>query len=235
MGEVTLPILKEMLDMQRASFQILVDDVKSEIKSLKKDFEFETSISFVSNVNDSLTENIEEMENKICKVNKSVAMLGEDTQDGLDMMADQQEYLENQSRRNNVKISGVPESETEINWDETEKLVKSLIKTELGIEEEFEIERAHRAGRHEKPRGNQPWGASSSQANRPPRPRNIVAKFTSWKAKEKVVKKAREVRPKSIRFLMISPKEFWINVVINMKSLKMQGKQGKLPTLWLEN
>ena len=186
---ITLPILKEMLDLQRSSFQVLIDDVKNEVKGLKKDLEeVKTSISFISNVTDSLKESIKVTGNKVGKLQKSLGMLEVDTHEGLDMLADQQEYLENQSRRNNVKITGVPESDNEKCWDETEKLVKSVIKTELGIEDDFEIVRAHRVGKRINADGDQPH-ASNRQTNRTSRPLNILAKFLSWKAKEKVIKK----------------------------------------------
>ena len=50
------------------------------------------------------------------------------------------ENLENQSRRNNIKIFGVPEEENEKTWDDTEVIVKTLIRNKLGIEEHIEIE-----------------------------------------------------------------------------------------------
>ena len=53
------------------------------------------------------------------------------------------EYQESQSRRNNIKIFGVPEEENEKTWEDTEVIVKTLIRNKLGIEEHIEIEQAH--------------------------------------------------------------------------------------------
>ena len=53
-------------------------------------------------------------------------------------------YLENQSRRNNVKIMGVNEDKT---WDDTEEVVRKLIREKLNVEEEIAIERAHHVGK----------------------------------------------------------------------------------------
>ena len=50
------------------------------------------------------------------------------------------EYLENQSRRNNIKITGVVEEDDEKMWDDTEATVKKLIMEKLGINEDVEIE-----------------------------------------------------------------------------------------------
>ena len=52
----------------------------------------------------------------------------------LDAMDSEIEYLENQSRRNNIRITGVPEdTQNEKSCDDTENLVKQLIKDKLGI------------------------------------------------------------------------------------------------------
>ena len=58
------------------------------------------------------------------------------------------DYLQNQLRRSNIKILGVPEDPDEKTWDDTELIVKTVIKNELGIQDadEIEIERAHRVG-----------------------------------------------------------------------------------------
>ena len=67
-----------------------------------------------------------------------------------------QEYLENQSRCNSVKVLGIPEKneKDEIEtWDECEEKVKEVIKAKLRIKTELIIERVHRVGRkHPHPR-----------------------------------------------------------------------------------
>ena len=55
----------------------------------------------------------------------------------LDGINSELEYMENQNRRSNIKIIGVPENkETEKNRDDTEKVVKQLIKGKLDIQED---------------------------------------------------------------------------------------------------
>ena len=49
------------------------------------------------------------------------------------------EYLENQSRRNNIRVSGIPESPNET-WEVAEAKVKQAIQEQLGID--VDIERA---------------------------------------------------------------------------------------------
>ena len=65
-----------------------------------------------------------------------------DIEDGVEDLARIIEYLENQSRRNNVKIFGIPEDDDEKSWDDTESKVKEAIRNKLGIEDEIKIERA---------------------------------------------------------------------------------------------
>ena len=74
------------------------------------------------------------------------------------------EHLENMSRRNNVKILGLPEEKyPEKSWQDTEQIVKETISKEVKIRsEEIQIERAHRVA---KPQDG--------------RPRPVVARFYS--------------------------------------------------------
>ena len=66
--------------------------------------------------------------------------------DNLESIEDNLEYQENMSLRNNVKLVGFPESDESESWDQSEEILKSQVKDVLGIEEELDIERAHRVG-----------------------------------------------------------------------------------------
>ena len=67
---------------------------------------------------------------------------------GIDELYDQQEYLENHSRRNNIKVLGIQESEGGETGEESKKLVKDAIKEHLQIADDLSIKRAHRVGNH---------------------------------------------------------------------------------------
>ena len=54
--------------------------------------------------------------------------------------------LEDRSRRSNICINGLTESENET-WSDTSKKVEDLVKKKLGIQENICIERAHRGGK----------------------------------------------------------------------------------------
>ena len=51
------------------------------------------------------------------------------------------EYLENQSRRNNIRVSGIPEEPRET-WEKVEEKVKAAVKEKLDLD--IDIERTHR-------------------------------------------------------------------------------------------
>ena len=91
-------------------------------------------------------------------------------------------YLENQSRRNNLRFEGLLEDNGET-WETTEEKVKKVLVDKLNLEPVPEIERAHRAGRPTRHDGT-------------PKPRTVVCKFTSYKAKESILKTARRMNPK---------------------------------------
>lgn len=192
---VTLNIVQSLLEVQanafKASFRVVFDELKDELKSVKKDIlDLQHSLSFSQGQLDTSMKRIVHVEKRLHDNDKFFR----DTNDSLEAMDSELEYLENQSRRNNVRITGVPEdTQNEKTWDDTERVVKQLIKDKLGIQEELVIERCHRVKRSNK--GNRPRQNGNEQ------PRNIVAKFASWKAKENVLRKARSIRPVGIKFV----------------------------------
>ena len=212
---VTMQVLKEMLAMQdrayRSSIQILVEDIKSEVKELKKDIsELKESASFTSSKYEEMKAKMGKVDVDIKAIYHQIDGLNNDYNYSFEELEVKQEYLENQSRRNNVKIVGVKESDDEKTWDDTEKVVKNLIKTKLGITEEVVIERAHRVGRKIKNRAhNRHVGSASASGDdssaspnqRETMPRPIVAKIQSWKTKERIIREARIKRPKGVQFL----------------------------------
>ena len=115
---------------------------------------------------------------------------------------DGQESLENYSRRNNIKVFGIPEKDTNNGsdpevWEECEAAVKNEIHTKLKINpESMVIERAHRVGKRRDPFHHLADGTKVES-----RPRPIVAKFLSWKDKDPVLRSARSIKPDGVQFL----------------------------------
>ena len=101
----------------------------------------------------------------------------------LDYHTDKIEYLENQSRRSNIRIDGIREEEAET-WDNTETKVKEILKEKRNLDEEPDIQRAHRVGR----RANATTGSVR-------RPRTIVSRLRDSEAKRKDHQKCKENQP----------------------------------------
>ena len=98
------------------------------------------------------------------------------------------DYIENQSRRNNVRIDGVPEEANET-WGKTEEMVKQQMTKTFSIPQievdQIKIERAHRTG-------------ASKAKDGKNKPRTIMVKFTSFKDRELLLQKACQVKPRGI-------------------------------------
>ena len=97
------------------------------------------------------------------------------------------EYLENQSRRNKIRVSGIPESPGET-WTDSENKVKEAIKNSLGLE--IEIEQAHLVDKRKK------VGRKQQSKEENEKPRTIVCKLMDWKQRQSVIREARKVKPK---------------------------------------
>ena len=106
--------------------------------------------------------------------------LGE-VQAQVDFHCDKMEYLENHSRRNTIRIDGIPEEPDET-WEDTESKAKVALESKLNLPFKVEIERAHRTGK----------------ANRSTRPHTVICRLVSWKQKDPILKAARTVKPEGM-------------------------------------
>ena len=92
---------------------------------------------------------------------------------------DKLRVLDDRSRRGNLRFDGIPEYKNET-WADTEDILKDNLREQLGMNN-IKIERAHRIG-------------TNTQSTC----RTIIAKFTSYKTKERILKEARNQKPKDI-------------------------------------
>ena len=173
-----------------------VKDIRQEVNELK------VSVNFANANYDDMKKKHTNMETELKAVYHQIKGLNQNLNNGIEALESKIEYLGNHSRRNNIKVIGVEEKADEKTWDDTEKVAKKVIKEKLGIEGDIMIERAHRVGeklnhapsRHADSNSN-PSGSYGKQ-HRP-----MIAKFKSWKEKEKVVRVARKKKPKGIPFM----------------------------------
>ena len=160
-------MLKAMFQSTVSSLTARVDDLVRTVAELKASIEF--SQDELLSMKPIVTK-MEAAESSLAQVNNSL------------------EYLENQSRRNNIRVSGIKESPGET-WAISEEKVKAAVKNKLGIE--LDIERAHRIERRQSRR-------TSTQSDNEGRPRTIVCKLKCWKQREQVIREARKNKPQGL-------------------------------------
>ena len=197
---VSLAVVQNLLDVQANAFkntlQLMVDGFKDDLKDLRKEVaEIKLSLQFSQSKFDDATLKMDVIEKRINSSEHDI----KDSFDQIECMEDNLEYLENHSRRNNVKIFGIAEDkQTEKSWDDTEKVVKDTLSDKLGITDNLEIERCHRVGN---PNKSQRGNKNSHFGSRNDDPRPIVVKFLKWKDKEKVLQMARSQKPENVKFV----------------------------------
>ena len=200
LGEfVTLATLREMLQMQermfKSFFDSIVGNVNTRLDSLTHSVaELKARISSSEKDTSDLKSSLEFSQKDIDDLKQSLPKLQEldlainDIEDQMDCYEDQLEYLENQSRRNNVRVDGIPEIDNET-WEDTEAKVKQVLKDELDLANAPDVERAHRVGKSSRRTSAQ--GSAS-------RPRTIVCRLRDWKERETILKCARRIKPDNI-------------------------------------
>lgn len=182
---VSLATLREMLQMQERMFKNMFESVLSSVnpridKVVKSVAELKASLEYSQQDIDDLKEaadSIDEMEEEL-----------DDIQTGLHKQEEKLVYLENQSRRNNVRIDGIPEQHNET-WLNTETKVKEVLQEKLNPSFEPMIERAHRTGAR-------PRSGAADDINT--RPRTIVCRLRDWRQKDDILRAARRIKPSGI-------------------------------------
>ena len=193
----------KLTDQKITNVQRDVCDLKSDVKVLKDSkSELENNIAGISNIfdgaNDDIKRNSEdvkhlsqkvvELQNQVRKIdinsrNSSNAALKSDIND-----------LRCRSMRQNLLFFGLPENDGEV----CEDLVKSFIRDRMHVTSDISFDRVHRFGKL--PQRRDDGGANDddmeadadtgARADSQPRPRPIVARFTYFKQREIVRKKA---------------------------------------------
>ncbi len=174
---------KTLIDQQEKNFkscvEILIDSSNKRVSELLKEVQdLRVSLEFIE-------KEFQEYKNhcKIwsdtCKETKN----DETVCKSLITLNDKSDYLEGQSRRNNIVIDGILESANE-KWSDSEDKVKKLLSEKLQIDpREIELERAHRSGK--------PSPSST-------RPRPVIVKFLRYKDKLEVISKAKALKGMNI-------------------------------------
>ena len=143
---------RELLEIQQKAFQAClqtfvetvnkrVDAVIFEHRNTISDLK--ASLEYTQADVSKLKINHQEADKDAKKNQKKVEEVGADLQS----ISSQADNLENQLRRNNLRIDGIPETFNET-WQQTENLVRNQLTTALGLTaktaSKIEIERTHR-------------------------------------------------------------------------------------------
>ena len=163
---VSLGTVKEMLKVQESMLRTLfdsavnslnarIDDVLSSVSSIKASLEY----------SQKEIEDLKPLEAKLDEVYETVDKIVSD----IKAQQLKTEYLENQSRRNNITVNGIEESVKET-WQDSEDIT---------------IERAHRVEKR---------GGKAKKKG----PRTIVCRLRDWKQREEVLRKARREKPEGL-------------------------------------
>jgi hypothetical protein len=176
MAKITIAQMKEFMDLHENTILKIFNDkierleakifiMQEENKTLKTEVcELKKSMEFINEKYERvLTETKKNLPTSNEK-NKNIKIF--ENEDIKDKMAE----LEDRSRRNNLRINGIDESLNET-WEQSEKKVQEFLKSKLGFETDFSIERAHRVGKN---RADE-------------KSRTIIVKFLNYKDKSMIL------------------------------------------------
>jgi len=132
-----------MMKIQESLFRNLFDSLLTNVNSridgvIKDPAELKSSLQLTQKD----VEDLKPVTKQMTKIGKELR----EVQAQVDFHCDKMEYLENQSRRNNIRTDGIPEKPDET-WEDTESKAKVVLESKLNLPFKVEIERAHRTGK----------------------------------------------------------------------------------------
>ena len=163
-------MIKALLDSQgrayKAALDIVVKQMNEQIHKLETSVtELKISLEFTQQEVDELKSMKREYENERKDTKNRMARLSEELESSnqkVKVLEERSNYMEDYSRRNNVRITGVQERNGGETWEQTAATVTSLFADKLQLPG-LMLERAHRVDQH-----------------RDDRPRTIVARLTRY-------------------------------------------------------
>lgn len=184
---ISLKMVKALMSQQESAFKSLVDSlIKSTIARVdglvKEVADLKASLEYSQKDIAESGKSIKQNEKTIAAITVELTS----TKTILDKCHNKTTYLENQSRRNNIRVIGIQEKAHET-WEESEAVVKSALVEKLNLPFQPRIERAHRTGKFTNHDGTPRNG-----------PRPIICRLYDWKEKEIIIKEARKKKPEGL-------------------------------------
>ena len=190
----------EVLHMHMLSQPLLPSDicqVATELRSIMLPEIRSIVVDAIKEANQSLNNDLKILHLEIKKLqtsnmtlqseNKQLKAENNDLKKRFDAVEGDNDNLKQYSRRNSLRLSGIPED----NEEDTDQLVLQIASS-LGVEMvSFDIDRSHRVGR---PEGR---GQSRRAPGATQRPRDIIVKFTRYKVRSKLYGERRGLRKKA--------------------------------------
>ena len=175
----------------------------------------------VNDVKESIDASQEMLEKRMDILEEKIKKEKQKCQDNLKLMSNENKELreklrnlEDRSRRDNLRFSGIEEYQQET-WDDTEQVLKDFLDEHLGLRS-IGIERPHRVG---------------PKVDNSETPRTIVVKFSSFKAKELILKKANQLKGTGYYISEAFSKETLEIRKENWKKVKQLRENGKYAVL----
>ncbi|MEW8542408.1 MAG: hypothetical protein AB2693_02655 [Candidatus Thiodiazotropha sp.] len=143
------PVMGNAMEVDTHGMTSILVDIRNEVRHMNRKFDrLEKSVDSIMKDNKKfkaqnreLKEQVEDLSVALEKLDKKSAEIEQ-----------KNERIEAQSRRQNLKFHGIPESNKE-SWDESEKKVRDYISEELEINgTQIKIERAHRLRSRKNPK-----------------------------------------------------------------------------------
>lgn len=171
--QLTSDHITQISEVMKSSFQTQMSSmVNSIVTGVLKGLELKVSV--LEQENSRLREQVKTLETKVVNL-----------EDNIGKMELQNDKSNQYSRRNIIRVSNIPETEGE----STDKVVMDLI-TAIGAEVSIDqVDRTHRLGN---PNFKPPTTSSSNKKGS--RPRDIIVKFVSYRARQKVYKLRSKLR-----------------------------------------
>lgn len=174
-----------------SAIQSLRDDFNTQLHEVRSDFstQLQEVVSSNREIKDAIgtvSERLNEAENRISAAEDQITSLtavADTTRDKVQKLAMQMEDIENQRRRCNIKLVGIPEGSEK---RDCRAFLMAWLPQVLGIEDHLNIEQAFRLG-------SLPTTptAQTQQQQSEPKPRVVLVKFLSARDRDKVMDAAR--------------------------------------------
>ena len=216
--KVSMNVVQEMLKVQMdtilACFNQVVSNLSQKVDGIMCDVQdLKTSLNFISTDFEEKVKNISDNVTLVKKEISNTNLLNHDDRTAVKYNREKLVDLEDRSRRNNLRVDGMIESERE-NWEVTEEKVKSLFREQLNISEEIEIDRAHRVGRWDKNK-----------------PRTIVLRCHRYKQKVEIQRAAKKLKGTGVYInddYSNETLQIRKELLKTARELKLQGKGAKV-------